>query len=131
MFILLSVVVVVISVLLILIVLIQNPKGGVLSSSFSSMGNQILGASRSTETVEKFTWYLAGALMIICVASVFILPSTEETQTENTQKSVLQEELSKSKPGSIAAPSTPATPVVPSTSTPTPASPTPDDKVKK
>ena len=125
MFIALGILAVIISILLTLIVLIQNPKGGVLSSTFSSMGNQILGANRSTETVEKFTWILAGSLMTLCIASIFVLPSSEDIQSggEEGKKSEIQEELSKNK--GTALPSAPAAPQpsAPATPTPTPEAP--------
>lgn len=134
MFIAIGILAVIISILLTLIVLIQNPKGGVLSSTFSSMGNQILGANRSTETVEKFTWILAGSLMILCIASIFVLPSSEDIQSggEEGQKSEIQEELSKNK--GTALPSAPApsmsAPVAPQPSAPVPAAPVPAEPKK-
>lgn len=78
MYILFGVLVIIVAVLLALVVIIQNPKGGMLSSSIGGLGNQILGASRSTDAVEKITWYLAGTLMILCVASLLVLPTTKE-----------------------------------------------------
>jgi len=42
-----------------LVVLIQNPKGGGIDSTFGgSQANQMLGASRSTDMIEKITWGL-------------------------------------------------------------------------
>jgi preprotein translocase subunit SecG len=46
------------SILLGLVVLIQNPKGGGLNSQMGGIGNQIFGASKSTDVVEKATWYI-------------------------------------------------------------------------
>jgi len=56
-----------ISVLLIFVVVIQNSKGGGLSSAFggSTAATQILGARRSNEFIERFTWYLAGGLALV------------------------------------------------------------------
>jgi preprotein translocase subunit SecG len=62
-----------ICILLTAIVLIQNPKGGGLSASFSGTGQQIFGASRANDIVEKTTWTL-GVLMLVfsLFSSVFI-----------------------------------------------------------
>ncbi|WP_020570595.1 preprotein translocase subunit SecG [Neolewinella persica] len=54
--------------LLMLVVLVQNPKGGGIDSTFGgSQANQMLGASRSTDVIEKITWGLAAALFALCV----------------------------------------------------------------
>ena len=52
---------------LILVVIIQNSKGGGLSSTFGASGaaNQLLGTRRSSEFIEKLTWYLAGGLALL------------------------------------------------------------------
>lgn len=99
MFILLGIVVIVISLLLTLIVLIQNPKGGVMSSAFGTMGNQILGANRSTDVIEKITWYLAAGLIGLSIVSLFILPSPGDNAKDATtqQKSEIEEALKNGK----------------------------------
>lgn len=55
-------------VILVLVVLIQNPKGGGLSSSFAS-ANQIGGVRRTTDFLEKATWTLAIAIVVLSMAS--------------------------------------------------------------
>lgn len=102
MFLALGILVIIVLILLTLIVLIQNPKGGVLSSTFGSMGNQILGANRSTDVVEKITWGLAGILGVLCVASIFILPSSnvQNTASPNQQKSEIEEAIKSGKSAS-------------------------------
>ncbi len=110
MFTLIGIVIIIISLFLTLIVLIQNPKGGVLSSSFGSMGNQILGANRSTDVIEKITWYLAGGLMVLSVVSLFLIgPATKGPSKPQDVKSELEEELKKKGSG-LSLPSAPAQP---------------------
>jgi len=65
---LLSILIIIISVLLVLVVIIQNSKGGGLDSNIASQ-NQSFGAKKTTEIVEKVTWYLIGALAILCIIS--------------------------------------------------------------
>lgn len=59
---------------LMFIVLIQNPKGGGVDSTFGGTGaNQVFGASRSTDMVEKLTWGLATLLFILCIITAIIV----------------------------------------------------------
>ena len=68
------VLIVIASILMILIVLIQESKGGGLASGFSS-SNQIMGVRKTTDVVEKTTWGLAIALMLLSVACAYTAPS--------------------------------------------------------
>ena len=65
---LLTIAIIVVSVLLILVVLIQNSKGGGISSNFSA-ANQIMGARRGTDVIEKATWTLAILLLVLSLLS--------------------------------------------------------------
>lgn len=74
MYILTIVLTVLISILLIIVVLVQKSKGGGLSSSFAG-SNQIMGVRRTNDIVEKTTWYLAAAVAVLAILSVFTAPS--------------------------------------------------------
>ena len=66
----LTVVIALICVLLMLVVLIQNPKGGGVDSTFGGQGaNQMFGAAKSSDFIEKLTWGLAVALFAMCIVS--------------------------------------------------------------
>lgn len=54
-------------------VLIQNPKGGGLDATFGGAGNQMFGAAKSTDFIEKATWGLAAALFILCLVTSLIV----------------------------------------------------------
>lgn len=55
-------------VLLMAVVLIQNPKGGGVDSTFGGQGaNQMFGAAKSTDLIEKITWGLAITLFVLCI----------------------------------------------------------------
>jgi preprotein translocase subunit SecG len=61
-------------VLLMLVVLIQNPKGGGVDSTFGGQSaNQMFGAAKSTDFIEKLTWYLAGALFVLCIVTTLMV----------------------------------------------------------
>jgi len=61
------------SLLMIFIVLIQESKGGGLASNFSST-NSIMGVRKTTDIVEKITWGLAVAMVVISVACAYVAP---------------------------------------------------------
>ncbi|SEP90421.1 preprotein translocase subunit SecG [Neolewinella agarilytica] len=66
----------IVCLLLMLVVLVQNPKGGGIDSTFGgSQANQMLGASRSTDVIEKITWGLAAALFALCVLTALAVSS--------------------------------------------------------
>lgn len=69
----LVVLIAIVSVLLMLVVLIQNPKGGGLDATFGGKGaEQVLGAARSTNFMEKLTWYLFIALVVLCLSTTLL-----------------------------------------------------------
>lgn len=80
MFVFFSIIIIVACVLLTLVVLIQNPKGGGIASNFTAP-NQIMGARRSTDVVEKTTWILAIVLISFSLMSNFFRPMGESEST--------------------------------------------------
>ncbi len=87
MFVFVSIIIIIACILLTLIVLIQNPKGGGIAANFVAP-NQILGARRSTDVVEKATWILAAVLIVLALGSNFARPNgeIETTATESRVK---------------------------------------------
>ena len=63
MYVFITVLILIAAVCLILIVLVQNSKGGGLASSFAS-SNQIMGAPKTADFLEKATWTLAGIVTV-------------------------------------------------------------------
>ncbi|MCM1021717.1 MAG: preprotein translocase subunit SecG [Muribaculum sp.] len=74
MYILVITLTVIASLLMIGVVLIQKSKGGGLSSQFGG-ANQVMGVRRTNSFIEKTTWYLAAAIGILAIVSVFVSPS--------------------------------------------------------
>ena len=86
-----AILIIITSILLVLIVLIQNPKGGGLSSSFGGgAGNQIMGAKNTTDFLEKATWTLAVALIVLSLVSNFAIPrnSADEKNEIKAQEQI-------------------------------------------
>ena len=64
------------AVILGLIILVQNPKGGGLSSSFGGVGNQLMGVKQTTDVLEKGTWVFASVVGLLCLTSAFFIPKS-------------------------------------------------------
>lgn len=60
--------IIVVAALLALVVLAQNPKGGGLAAGFTG-ASQIGGVQRTADFLEKSTWTLAAALMVLCLVN--------------------------------------------------------------
>jgi preprotein translocase subunit SecG len=61
-------------VLLMIVVLIQNPKGGGIDSTLGgTAANQMFGAAKSADFIEKVTWGLAISLFVLCVVTAMLV----------------------------------------------------------
>lgn len=69
-----------VSLLMIGIVLIQESKGGGLSSNFSA-SNSIMGVRKTTDFVEKATWTLAALMVIISILCAHAAPTASSTES--------------------------------------------------
>jgi preprotein translocase subunit SecG len=68
-----------------MIVLVQNSKGGGLAANFTSAG-QSMGIRKTADFLEKSTWTLAAAILILCVVATATIPrgaTTERSRIEN------------------------------------------------
>ncbi|OAQ40384.1 preprotein translocase subunit SecG [Pedobacter psychrophilus] len=85
-------------IILILLILIQNPKGGGLSSGFSS-SNNIIGVQRTGDFLENGTWGLAITIMVI---AILINISAPKTGAAVNSDSKIQEQIDKTAaPGAL------------------------------
>ena len=88
---LISVLVIIVCVLLVLIVLIQNPKGG-LDSAFST-NNQVMGVRKTTDFLEKATWTMGIALVVLSIASSAFTGTSVVTDEDTGSQSKIQEQV--------------------------------------
>jgi preprotein translocase subunit SecG len=72
MYLFITILIVLVSIFLIFFVVIQNSKGGGLAAGFSS-SNQVMGVRKTTDFLEKATWYLAGTIVVLSVVSSLFL----------------------------------------------------------
>ena len=86
-----TVLIIISCILMVLAILVQSSKGGGLAAGFSS-SNQVMGVRKTTDFLEKFTWGLAGSLIILCILGSFVLPKT----TTVVKESAIQEQIDNS-----------------------------------
>ena len=64
---------VIVAILLVLVIMIQNPKGGGLSSEFGGAGSQMFGVQRTGDILEQLTWgFFAFIIVGALTAGIFI-----------------------------------------------------------
>ena len=89
---------IIICFLLILVVMVQNPKGGGLSSAFGGSSQQLGGVQKTTDFLDRSTWVLATLLLalILISNSMISLPSESNESTlvdENAIEEVIPETI--------------------------------------
>ena len=72
MYTLLIVLIVLAALLMVGVVLIQESKGGGLSSQFGDY-KKLIGVTNTTNIVERTTWVLAALIVVICVACSYFI----------------------------------------------------------
>src|SRR5664279_2086193 len=91
-------------ILLILIVLVQNSKGGGLASNFQS-SNQIMGVRKTTDFLEKATWFLAGCLLVLCIGgTAFITRENKASGSGSAMKDQIENAVDPTKVPSFPSP---------------------------
>ncbi len=79
MYIFLIVLIFIASLLLVLTVLAQNPKGGMAANFGAS--NAVMGARQTADFLERFTWGLSIAIVVLSLAATMAMPSGEITRS--------------------------------------------------
>lgn len=87
---LLTILIVIASVLLVLLVLMQNPKGGGLSTDFGS-AQQLGGVKQTTDFIEKATWSLAGVIAVLSIVMTLmysspVVPADDQSTEQQTEQ---------------------------------------------
>ena len=86
-----TILIVIASILLILIVLVQNCKGGGLASGFSS-SNNIMGVRKTTDFLEKTTWILATAVILLSILAVGVKSGDALVNESQIKEQVLEQQ---------------------------------------
>jgi preprotein translocase subunit SecG len=93
-----TIVIIVASIFLILIVLVQNSKGGGLAAGFQS-SNSIMGVRKTTDFVEKATWWAVAVVVIFSIATVSVHKSAGSDGSGVNSEQLLN--LQQAEPGVI------------------------------
>ena len=83
MYVLLTILIIIAAILLILLVLVQNSKGGGLAAGFSS-GNQVMGAPKTADFLEKASWTLMGIIIALSIIAVGFNKSADQAVEEGS-----------------------------------------------
>ncbi|MBP3586032.1 MAG: preprotein translocase subunit SecG [Paludibacteraceae bacterium] len=89
MYYLLTTLIVIAAVLLVLLVLVQNSKGGGFAAGFSS-GNQVMGAPKTADFLEKASWTLA---IVIVLLSIIAAGVNKSQTTADTHESAITKQV--------------------------------------
>ncbi|NOY38067.1 MAG: preprotein translocase subunit SecG [Chlorobi bacterium] len=89
MYTLVSVLIIIACILLILVVLVQNSKGGGLAANFTG-GAQVMGVRQTADFLEKATWTLAIALVVLTLLASATIP-----RRGGAEKSMIEDQISK------------------------------------
>lgn len=69
------------SVLVILAVLVQNPKSGMAANFGAS--NQVMGVRETTHFLEKFTWAMAIAIVVLSLVATLAMDGSKVAQSNS------------------------------------------------
>ena len=98
MFTFIIIIITIIALLITFVVLVQSGKGGGLAGiAAGGATQQVLGARQAPDILEKATWILATAFIILCILSNFVI-GTGETGPAN---SVIQDRAASEQSGGL------------------------------
>jgi preprotein translocase subunit SecG len=86
-YIFISILVILACVLIIMVVLVQNSKGGGLAANFTSAG-QSMGVRKTADFLEKSTWTLGVAIVVLCLAATASIPRGEVAKESVIKSSI-------------------------------------------
>lgn len=100
MYIVLTILILLISLFLILVVVVQNSKGGGLAAGFAS-SNQIMGVRKTTDFLEKATWWSAGIIAVLAIVSTHFLHTGKVDESQNVLKETLDKKVKEEKDSAV------------------------------
>lgn len=74
---------VIVAILLVLVIMIQNPKGGGLSSEFGGAGSQMFGVQRTGDILEQLTWGFFAFIIVGALTAGIFIDKTDAAATDN------------------------------------------------
>lgn len=107
---------VIVAILLVLVIMIQNPKGGGLSSEFGGAGSQMFGVQRTGDILEQLTWGFFAFIIVGALTAGIFMDKTGNAATDDNGLNVEKAQTVAPKAAPAAAPT-----AAPATTTPAPA----------
>lgn len=77
------------SLLVVLAVLAQNPKSGMAANFGAS--NAVMGVRQTADFLEKFTWGLAIAIVVLSLAATMAMPTTDINRSNDLLRQEVME----------------------------------------
>ena len=100
MYIVLTILILLISLFLILVVVVQSSEGGGLAAGFAS-SNQIMGVRKTTDFLEKATWWSAGIIAVLAIVSTHFLHTGKVDESQNVLKETLDKKVKEEKNSAV------------------------------
>ncbi len=110
MYTLIVILILIVCLCLAVVVLVQNSKGGGLAANFGG-ANQVMGVRRTTETIEKITWGLVIALVVLSLCATMAIPRNVNGSEPTTEIDVNAAKSVTPAPAATAAPAAAEAPV--------------------
>lgn len=85
---LISAIILLVCVILVLVVLVQNSKGGGLAANFQG-SNSMMGVRKTADFLEKATWTLATALIVLSVLASMTIPKKEVEKKSRIDQEIM------------------------------------------
>lgn len=82
-----SALIIIACVLQVLIVLVQNSKGGGLAAGFTGAG-QTMGVRKTADFLEKSTWTLAVAILVLSLIATASIPRGEQARESRINEQI-------------------------------------------
>ncbi|MEG1413624.1 MAG: preprotein translocase subunit SecG [Mucinivorans sp.] len=101
------------SLLVVLAVLAQNPKSGMAANFGAS--NAVMGVRQTADFLEKFTWGLSIAIVVLSLAATMAMPSADITRSNNELQNEIMERTAPQTMPDFTIPETPQSTATPST----------------
>jgi len=81
MYIFIILIITIIAILICVVVLLQAGRGGGLAGIGGGQATQVLGARQAPDFLEKVTWSLGTAFIVLCILANFFASPTEEQRS--------------------------------------------------
>jgi len=91
MYVAIIILIIVLSFVLIFAILAQNSKGGVGSQFGGSGASQVMGVKRTGDFLERATWTLGAAILVLTLSTSFMVDRSSTQGSENVNASRAQE----------------------------------------